>query len=186
MKYHIIFQKCRFFLNVFIMDLTPVIVLQDSLCPKKLHCFWYFPPGCQWLALFTWHRFLSSFWGTSVWSACRHTSSTLRCFSPTWSAGEQLKEWRRRQDRKGPLWKRLCFNFPPVFQYYFHMWRLFRDTRLEMNLRRCLRNKCNADPWLRSSHVCKAVCICAAYYTPTSLKVDKHNCAENGRKAKIT
>lgn len=93
----------------------------------------------------------------------------------------EAKESNRRNEGEGGIERviceiqQICFllswscnwiwnYFPTVFQYYFHR-RLFRDTRLEINLRRSLRNKCNTDTWIRSSHVCKTVCICAANYT---------------------
>lgn len=156
MRYDIIFPKYCF-CNIFSWFTWPLCLssLQGCLCPKKLQCFWSFPPGCQWPALSISHRFLPLFWGISAWSACQHTLSTLRCSTPTWNEGGQLKEWRRRLDRKGHLWNSTSLFFfsaeleaaldlkstfsPTVFLRCLLMLRLFRETRLKMHLRRSVR-----------------------------------------------
>lgn len=87
------------FLHISLMDSNFPLFLQDCLFPEKLQRFCSSPPGCQWPDLSISRRFSPLFWGTSAWSACQHTSSTLHCFSSTWKEGEELKEWRRRLDK---------------------------------------------------------------------------------------
>lgn len=130
-------------------------LLQDSHCPRELPCFWFSPPGCLWLAHSISHLFSPLFWAISAWSACQHILSTLRCSSPTWNEGVQLKAWRKRLDRTRYLWNSTHWGFlffflcwpeahtgsgsqfsPTVFPCCLHLLRHFKETGPEMHFRR--------------------------------------------------
>lgn len=105
-------------------------LLQDSHCPRELPCFWFSPPGCLWLAHSISHLFSPLFWAISAWSACQHILSTLRCFSPTWNEGVQLKAWRKRLDRTRYLWNSTHWGF---FFFFFSSADLKLTLDLEAN-----------------------------------------------------